>query len=75
MTKTFRFEVAGQEREDSKAWGSAWEWAKEFARETGSEVRRTVIDLRTEKERYEFFASGGAFLSMEFYAPEKAMHF
>ena len=73
MTKTFIYEVAGQEKEDTTAWGTAWEWARETATATGSEIRRTVLEK--DKERYEFLATGKVFLNMEFYAPEKAMHY
>ena len=73
MKKTFIYEVAGQEREDTTAWGTAWKWAQEMAQATGSEIRRTVIER--DHERYEFLASGKVFLNMNHYTPEKALHY
>ena len=75
MKKTFIYEVAGQEKEDTKAFGTAWAWAKELATETGAEIHRTVLDERTGQERHEFLATGMVFLNMEEHTPEKAKHF
>ena len=70
---TFIYEVAGQEYEDTEAFGKGWEWAKDLAKKTGSEIWRTTI--RNNKEYRRFYATGGVFLGEACYRPETAFHF
>ena len=70
---TFTYEVAGQEYEDTQAFGKGWEWAKDLAKKTGSEIWRTTN--HNGKERRGFLATGWVFLGEACYTPEKAFHY
>ncbi len=75
MTKTtWTYMVAGMEMEDMTAFGTAWQWAKEMARQTGDEIHR-VEHRPGRPDRGQFYAKGCCFLNEDCYEPARAYHF
>lgn len=65
MRKDFYYHVNGTEFHDTEAFGQAWKDAKALATEEHCSIERTVV--RGDKISYEFYATGGCFLSQRFW--------
>lgn len=69
MAKTFIYRVGNVQAIDTEAFGKIWYEMEKIAERQHLSIFRTVITEVSTKQ--EFFAEGGVFLSMKFFALEK----
>ena len=69
MAKTFIYKAGNVEAIDNEAFGLAWITIKEVAKKNHLAIYRIVVS--DDETRKEFFANGGIFLNMRFFALEK----
>lgn len=69
MAKLFVYKVDGKVFQGHDAWGQAWDDAKAVAKDRHCPIFRSVV--KGDKVDHQFFAKGGAFLSLRSYSPDK----
>lgn len=71
--KKYFYTVDSVEFVDDKAFGQAWNEARELAKKEHKSIFRRVVN--GDKVDYEYFAKGGCFLSMNNYKEGKELVF